>query len=120
MVWDVLFTDTFGDWWETLTSDQQDALADRVDLLQQQGPNLGRPIVDTIHGSAYNNMKELRISRDGALRVLFIFDPIRRAILLLGGDKTGQWEQWYREAIPLADALYAEYLEELRKEGLIP
>ena len=50
-------------------------------------------------------MKELRVSKDGALRVLFIFDPLRRAVFLLGGDKTGQWTQWYRSAIPIADDL---------------
>jgi hypothetical protein len=120
MEWEVLFTDAFGEWWDTLTGDQQDAVVDRVDLLQQHGPNLGRPTVDTISGSAHNNMKELRASKGGALRILFIFDPIRRAILLLGGNKSGQWEQWYREAIPAADALYNEYLEEIRKKGLIP
>ena len=64
-------------------------------------------------------MKELRASRDGALRVLFMFDPRRRAILLLGGDKSGQWEAWYQWAIPAADDLYDEYLDELRVEGLI-
>ncbi len=120
MSWAVLFTDAFGEWWGTLTSDQQDAIADRVDLLQQQGPDLGRPVVDTIKGSTHNNMKELRASKGGALRVLFIFDPIRRAALLVGGNKTGHWERWYREAIPLADALYDEYLQEIGKEGLIP
>lgn len=51
--------------------------------------------------------------------MLFAFDPRRTAILLLGGDKTGRWEEWYEEAIPQAEALYAEYLEELRKEGLL-
>jgi hypothetical protein len=117
--WEVVFTDTFGNWWDTLTSDQQDAVADRVELLQQSGPSLGRPVVDTISGSAYPNMKELRASKDGALRVLLIFDPIRRAVLLLGGNKTGHWEEWYIEAIPLADARYEEYLDELRKEGLL-
>lgn len=120
MQWDVLFTDTFGVWWDTLTADQQDAVTDRVELLQQQGPNLGRPTVDTIKGSSHGNMKELRASKGGDLRVLFIFDPVRRAVLLIGGNKTGQWEQWYREAIPAADALYDEYLQEIRKEGLIP
>ncbi len=65
-------------------------------------------------------MKELRASKDGALRILFIFDPIRRAVLLVGGDKTGQWEQWYHEAIPAANELYDAYLEHIRKEGLIP
>src|SRR5438105_2489209 len=70
-------------------------------------------------GTSVAHHRNARLGEE-LLRVLFIFDPIRRAILLLGGDKTGQWEQWYREAIPTADALYTEYLEELRKEGLIP
>lgn len=88
--WEILFTDEFGDWWDTLTSDQQEAVADRVELLQQSGPSLGRPTVDTLRGSAHENMKELRASKGGALRVLVVFDPIRRAVLLLGGDKTGR------------------------------
>jgi hypothetical protein len=64
-------------------------------------------------------MKELRCSDEGALRVLFAFDPRRTAILLLGGDKTGGWDEWYRVAVPLADALYEVYLAELREEGLL-
>jgi hypothetical protein len=64
-------------------------------------------------------MKELRVSAEGQLRVLFAFDPRRAAILLLGGDTTGRWAEWYRTAIPEADRLYDAYLEELRAEGLI-
>jgi hypothetical protein len=64
-------------------------------------------------------MKELRASEGGALRVLFMFDPRRQVILLLGGDKTGHWSEWYVRAIPVADDLYDDYIEELRKEGLI-
>ena len=64
-------------------------------------------------------MKELRASEGGALWVLFTFDPRRRAILLVGGDKTGRWNEWYEWAIPVADDLYDAYLDELRKEGLI-
>jgi hypothetical protein len=62
-------------------------------------------------------MKELRVSRGGTLRILFIFDPLRQALLLLGGDKTGNWNDWYQDAVPRADALYEEYLTELRSEG---
>ena len=61
-------------------------------------------------------MKELRASRGGALRVLFAFDPLRSAILLLGGDKSGQWDEWYRTAVPRADDLYEEHLAELELE----
>jgi hypothetical protein len=64
-------------------------------------------------------MKELRASKGGALRVLFAFDPRRQAILLIGGDKSGEWESWYRTAIPEADDLYDTHLQELRDEGLI-
>ena len=64
-------------------------------------------------------MKELRASPGGALRVLFMFDPRRQAILLLGGDKSGEWAAWYAWAVPAADELYDVYLDELREEGLI-
>lgn len=64
-------------------------------------------------------MKELRAALGGALRVLFMFDPRRQVILLLGGDKSGSWNEWYEWAVPLADDLYDRYLTELRDEGLI-
>lgn len=84
----------------------------------ERGPNLGRPWVDTLGGLKPRNLKELRIHQDGHLRILFVFDPRRTAILLLGGDKTGQWTEWYRWAIPEAERLYGMYLDELRREGL--
>ena len=87
-------------------------------FLAEQGPTLKRPVVAEIKTSRHSNMKELRVSKAGALRVLFAFDPRRHAILLLGGDKSGQWEEWYRTAIPEADALYDTHLQELRDEGL--
>ena len=118
-MWEVEFTDEFEVWWTDLDSDQQEALTDRIDLLAERGPDLGRPIVDRITHSRHHNMKELRASEGGALRVLFAFDPRRQAILLIGGDKSGEWNDWYEWAIPTADDLYDTYLDELRKEGLI-
>lgn len=118
-MWDVEVTDQFVEWWETLTEEQQEAITDRVDLLAERGPELGRPLVDTIKSARHHNMKELRAAKGGALRVLFLFDPRRKVILLFGGDKTDQWSAWYRWAVPLADDLYDVYLEELRQEGLI-
>jgi hypothetical protein len=111
-MWEVLYTDEFGAWFETLTEDQQDAVIARVDLLEAEGPALGRPTVDTIAGSRHPNMKEMRVSKGGAIRILFAFDPRRQAVLLTGGDKAGQWQAWYEEAIPVADALFDEYLRE--------
>ena len=119
-MWEVEYTDEFGEWWHTLAVGQQEALDDRIQLLAEHGPGLKRPVVGTIRDSRHSNMKELRASADGrSLRVLFAFDPRRQVILLLGGDKTGQWERWYRRAIPAADLLYDTYLQELRDEGLI-
>jgi hypothetical protein len=119
LVWEVEVTDEFLDWWRELTSDQQESLTDRVELLSERGPDLGRPVVDRVHISRYHNMKELRAARDGALRVLFMFDPRRQVILLLGGDKRGMWNDWYRWAVPAADDLYDVYLDELKREGLV-
>jgi hypothetical protein len=118
-VWEVEYTDEFYQWWRTLTEEQQEALDDRVMLLTEHGPAIKRPVVGEITSSRHHNMKELRASKGGALRVLFAFDPRRHAILLLGGDKTGQWEDWYGWAIPAADDLYDTYLLELRDEGLL-
>lgn len=112
-------TDQFLDWWRRLSADQQEAITARVELLAERGPDLGRPVVDRIHSSRHQHMKEMRAAADGAIRVLFAFDPRRTAILLLGGDKSGQWAAWYRQAVPVADDLYDTHLAELREEGLI-
>jgi hypothetical protein len=119
MVWEVEVTDQFTQWWSTLSNDQREAVTDRVDIPAERGPDLGRPIVDRIHSSRHQSMKELRAAKGGALRVLFSFDPRRQAILLLGGDKSGAWNDWYEWAVPMADDLYDEYLREIEEEGLI-
>lgn len=79
MVWEVEVTDEFEAWWDGLTVDQQESLTDRVGLLAERGPDLGRPVVDRIGSSRHHNMKELRASQGGALRVLFMFDPRRQS-----------------------------------------
>jgi hypothetical protein len=87
-------------------------------VLERNGPAEGRPLVDSITASKLPNMKELRPPSGGnsEIRVLFCFDPWRSAILLIAGDKSGQWSRWYRDAIPQAEELYAEYLTEREKE----
>jgi hypothetical protein len=91
-----------------LSTAQQEAVAARIDFVAERGPDLGRPTVDTIKGSSLGNLKELRCSKDGVLRVLFVFDPKRQAVFLIGGDKAegSKWNTWYREAIPQAEAVY--------------
>jgi hypothetical protein len=87
-------------------------------ILERNGPAEGRPLVDTITASRIANMKELRPPSSGRseIRILLVFDPWRSAILLVAGDKSGQWDRWYRDAIPRAEQLYEDYLAERRKE----
>ncbi len=118
-MWEVEYTDEFGQWWDGLTQSQQEALDNRVMLLAERGPGLKRPVVGDIRSSRHSNTKELRASKGGALRVLFAFDPRRHAILLLGGNKSGQWDEWYLWAVPQADDLYDTYLNRLSEEGLL-
>jgi hypothetical protein len=117
VAWEVEFTHQFEDWWNGLDGDQQEYMDAAIQLLQDKGPALGRPLVDTIKASIHANMKELRISKGGDLRVLFAFGPTRKAILLCGGDKQGDWDHWYKENVPFADGLFNGYLAELEKEA---
>ncbi|WAL96835.1 type II toxin-antitoxin system RelE/ParE family toxin [Streptomyces sp. Je 1-369] len=90
-----------------------------VDMLAEHGPALGRPLVDRLTGSRTHNLKELRPGSSGRteVRVLFVFDPRRQAILLVAGDKAGRWRDWYQEAIPVAEARYDEYLASRDRAG---
>ncbi len=116
MAFEVEFTDEFEAWWEGLSVAEQDAVRNGVNLLIERGPALGRPQVDTLKGSEFTNMKELRVQQAGRpYRILFAFDPRRCAMLLIGGDKTGN-PRWYDEMIPKADAIYAQHLRELKEE----
>lgn len=117
MTWDVEYTDEFGDWWESLTAEEQESIAVSVRLLEDRGPSLGFPHSSAINGSRHGHMRELRTQHNGRpIRTLYAFDPRRSAILLIGGDKTGD-NRWYEINVPLADRLYDEHLEQLEKEG---
>jgi len=87
-------------------------------VLERNGPAEGRPLVDSITASRIANMKELRppSAARSEIRILFVFDPWRSAILLVAGDKSGQWDKWYRTAVPRAEQLYDDYLAEREKE----
>ena len=117
--WEVEYTDVFGAWWSGLDADEQESVAAYVELLEERGPQLPFPFCTGIAGSRHGHVRELRIQHQGRpYRVLYAFDPRRTAILLIGGDKTGN-SRWYREFVPRADLLYDEHLKELKKEGLI-
>lgn len=113
-MWDIEVTDQFIKWWDALTVEEQEAIKGPVDLLEQRGPGLGRPVVDNITSSRHANMKELRA---GTIRILFAFNPTRTAILLIGGDKRDRWQELYAELIPLADDLFDQHLTELESNG---
>ena len=117
MSWNVEFTDEFEAWWNTLTTEEQVSIAASVGLLETSGPNLRHPHSSGINGSKHGHMRELRTQHEGQPYItLYAFDPRRAAILLIGGDKTGD-NRWYETHVPIADQLYDVHLEELKKEG---
>jgi hypothetical protein len=116
--WQILLVEEVAGWFYDLTKNDPDTanlVEDAVDQLAAEGPTLGRPLIDLIKGSRHHNMKELRPGSTGSseIRILFAFDPIRRAVLLVAGDKSGNWRGWYETAIPLADDRYDAHLAEL-------
>ena len=117
MKWEIEYTDEFGAWWDALTDAEQESVRASVTLLGDFGPSLRFPHCSGINGSRHDHMRELRTQHAGRpYRVLYAFDPRRCAILLIGGDKTGN-DRWYEANVPIADRLYDEHLEALRKEG---
>ncbi len=118
MEWQVVLGDEFETDFAALPKEVQDALLALARLLQKLGPLLGRPHVDTLKGSSHANMKELRFeAAEGVWRVAFAFDPRRKAVLLLAGDKSGGSEKrFYRELIRKADLRFDAHLEALKRE----
>ncbi len=118
-MWSIEITDEFEGWFNSLDLTEKESLTASIELLESRGPSLARPHADTVKGSKYPQMKELRTQSGGnPLRTFFAFDPRRTAILLIGSDKTGDG-RFYERMIRIADQLYDAYLAELRKEGLI-
>jgi hypothetical protein len=115
MTWMILFHDEFEAWFDQQDPSLQEEIAAVLDVLEERGPTLGRPYVDTIKESSFNNMKELRVQFRGCpWRILFAFDPERKAILLVGGNKQGN-KRWYEENIPIADQRFKDHLEQLQQ-----
>ena len=102
----------------SLTDKQRDAVEDRIQMLRVRGPALQRPIVGHITNSRHKNMKELRCTSGGHLRVLFLFMPNQEGVMLFGGSKSGErgdpkWNDWYIGAIRRADELFEEHIRKL-------
>jgi len=116
VAWGVEFTTEFEAWWSTLDAGEQDAVARGVRLLEECGPTLSFPYSSGVERSVYGRMRELRVQHGGRpYRVLYAFDPRSVALLLIGGDKTGQ-DRWYEQYVPIADRIYKDHLNELKKE----
>jgi hypothetical protein len=116
MAWEVEYTDEFGSWWAELDEREQDSVDQSVRLLQAKGPSLPFPHSSAIQQSRHGHMRELRVQHQGMpYRVFYAFDPRRSAILLIGGNKTGD-DRFYDRMVPRADDIYDQHLRELVDE----
>jgi len=115
-MWSIDRTEQVEEWVKNLDEDAKEAIFKNLLILREIGPSLGRPHVDSIKKSRHKNMKELRIqNRQRLFRILFAFDPDRKAILLAGGDKRGD-RRFYEKMIPLADTLFDQHLDKWRRK----
>lgn len=122
MEWEILLTTQVEEFLDGLYASDRDShrlVNQAILVLEQSGPSQGRPLVDTITASHLPNMKELRPPSTcrSEIRILFLFDPWRSAVLLIAGDKSGRWSDWYRQAIPDAERLYEQYVKERKMEA---
>jgi hypothetical protein len=119
MACEIEFTDEFGEWWDDLTAQEQESVRAYVRLLEDYGVALRYPYCSGVETSKHAHMRELRVQHQGRpIRVLYAFDPRRTAMLLIGGDKTGQ-DRWYEVFVPIADLIYDGHIEQLMKEGVL-
>jgi hypothetical protein len=117
IMWEVEYTNKFEEWWETLSEAEQDAVSFSVGLLRSEGPFLKFPYSTDVRQSKHKSMRELRSQCKGnPLRTFYAFNSSRAAILLIGGDKTGD-DRFYDTMVPLADRIYDAYLKEIREEN---
>jgi len=108
----VVLVEEVDGWFAELDQSTANLVADAIDQLADEGPTLGRPLADRVKGSKLHRLKELRPASAGTseVRILFCFDPERQAVLLVAGDKSGRWKDWYKQAIPLAEERYGRWL----------
>jgi hypothetical protein len=115
MEWDLQLDEDFAIWLGSLNADLRNEIIAHANLLREHGPLLGRPYVDTLEGSEFTNMKELRVQfRGDPWRILFAFDPQRAAILLVGGNKRGD-KRWYKKHLPIAEERFRRHLKRLEQ-----
>ncbi|MFC9257966.1 type II toxin-antitoxin system RelE/ParE family toxin [Amycolatopsis thailandensis] len=120
MTWEIELHDEVDRWFTALCREEPltaDRVEEAIDMLACEGPRLGRPLVDRISGSRRHNLKELRPASAGRseIRILFVFDPARKAVLLVAGDKAGNWKRWYDINIPIAEERYRRHLDAMEE-----
>lgn len=113
MAWVIEIHPEVAGWMNSLDQKEYESVIAALDALEVDGPNLGRPFVDHVKSSKFKNMKELRPPGQH-LRILFAFDPIRRAVLLVAGDKSNEWNSWYKKNIPVADKRFEKHVKQLK------
>lgn len=114
-MWTVIYSSEFEEWFKSLSDDEQESVAAIIYLLRTNGPHLPRPYADTLKGSKLSNLKELRIQHRGEpFRAFYVFDPLRQAVVLCAGNKTGD-KRFYERMMPLAESIYARYLAEIKQ-----
>ncbi len=111
----VIATAEFERWQSGLASEIRASVNAAIERIAEVGPTLGRPRVDTIHGSRVKKLKEARVDR--GVRVLFAFDSNRNAVMLVGGDKVGKWNRWYPPMVRLAERLLLDHERSIGKEA---
>jgi hypothetical protein len=112
---EVIGSDEFDEWFQSLDEADTDAVARVVDMLEMQGPTLPFPYSSAIKGSSKVALRELRVQSHGRpIRVFYAFDPVRQAVLLIGGDKTGK-DRFYETMVPQAERIFARYLQEFER-----
>ncbi|OXM70550.1 type II toxin-antitoxin system RelE/ParE family toxin [Amycolatopsis vastitatis] len=121
MAWEIELHDEVDQWFVDLCREDPvsaDRVEEAIDMLAREGPRLGRPLVDRVKGSSLHNLKELRPASAGSseIRILFAFDPTRHALLLVAGDKAGNWKRWYDVNIPIAERRFRDHLCERRED----
>jgi hypothetical protein len=117
--WEVVLVAEVDQWFDELVEtdwDTAELIEDAIDMLAANGPTLGRPLVDRLKGAEHHHMKELRpgSTKGSEIRIIFAFDPVRRAVLLVAGDKAGNWSGWYDRNIPVAEKRYAEHPDTIK------
>ena len=115
MPYELVLLDDFAAWLDEQEEDRRIKILGHLDLLEERGPLLGRPYVDTLKGSKIQNLKELRVQhKTEPIRILFAFDPKQQAVIILGGSKQAD-KRWYDTNIPVAEKMFFEHLEKQRK-----